>query len=230
MAKSLDKIEARRFRRKGRSIKDIAKLLGVSKSTVSLWCSDIELTQKQIEALHRKMVKASYKGRLKGARVQKQRRLQKISHYQKEGGKDIGIINDRDLLLFGLGLYLGEGNKHGNNFQFVNSSPDVIRIMIRWLRLFGIGSKDFYCNIIINEVHHKRISDVQKRWMDITGFSHQQFKKTVLIKSVSKKVYENHNNHLGTFILRVYKSSDLLYKVLGLMDGAIRKANKRRPA
>lgn len=231
MAKSIERIEARRLRRGGRSIKDISKSLGVSKSTVSLWCCGIELSKKQIDVLRQKMIKAGYEGRLKGAKIQKQKRLRKINFYQEQGLEEMGKMSKRDLLLFGLGLYLGEGNKNGNNFQFVNSNPDVIRMIIKWLRLFDINKGDFYCNIIINHIHAGRVDDVQRRWVDITGFSPGQFKKTILIKSVNKKIYENQNSHLGTLVLRVYKSSDLLYKILGLIHGlSCEIINRAKPA
>lgn len=229
MAKFLEKIKACQLRKAGKSIKEIAKKLRVSKSTVSLWCSDIRLSRKHINALHEKMVKGGYKGRLKGAETQKRRRLEKIGNYQQEGFDRIGRITSRDVLLFGLGLYLGEGNKGGNHFQFVNSSPGVIRAVMQWLKIFGVTKNDFYCNIIINEIHRHRIGVVEKRWRHITGFSPAQIKKTILIRSVSKKVYENSDDYLGTLILRVYKSSDLLYKVLGLIHGLLRKMDESLP-
>jgi len=226
MAKSLQKIEARRLRRAGNSIKDIAKSLAVSKSTVSVWCSDIKLSPRQIDILHHKMVKASYKGRLKGAEKQRQKKIQILDHFKRLGWKEIGKMNNRDLLMFGLGLYLGEGNKSGNNFQFVNSDPRVIRAIIKWLQLFGITRDNFYCNIILNNIYKDRIIEIEKYWASILKIPLTQFKKTVLIKSVNKKVYEDKRRYIGTMILRVYKSSKLLYKVLGLIDGALREFKK----
>lgn len=230
MAKFFEKIKARRAREAGKSIKEIAKELDVSKSTVSLWCSNIKLSQKQIDALQKRRITAGYAGRLKGAEIQKRRRLEKISNYQQEGFKRIGKVTSRDTLLFGLGLYLGEGNKSGNHFQFVNADPEVIQAIIQWLKIFGVTDKDFYCNIIINEIHRYRAHEVEKKWKRITGFSSTQFKKTVFIKSANKKVYENNDVHLGTLILRVYKSSDLLYKVTGLIHGLLRRMNESLPA
>lgn len=230
MAKFFEKIKARHAREVGKSIKEIAKELGVSKSTVSLWCSDIQLSQKQINILQKRRITAGYAGRLKGAEIQKRRRLEKINNYQQEGFERIGRVTSRDVLLFGLGLYLGEGNKNGNHFQFVNANPAVIQVVIQWLKMFGVTDNDFYCNIIINEIHRHRAHEVEKKWKSITGFSSVQFKKTVFIRSVNKKVYENNDIHLGTLILRVYKSSELLYKVLGLIHGLLRKMNESLPA
>jgi transposase len=44
MSKVLEKARARRYRKEGKSIKEIARLLGVSSSSVSIWCADLRLT------------------------------------------------------------------------------------------------------------------------------------------------------------------------------------------
>ncbi len=50
--KTRERDEARTLRRQqGQSIKEIARAVGVSPSSVSYWVRDIELTAKQVEAL-----------------------------------------------------------------------------------------------------------------------------------------------------------------------------------
>jgi predicted transcriptional regulator len=50
--KTVERNQARRMRRdEGRSIKEIARLLGVSTSSVSHWVRDVELTDAQHSAL-----------------------------------------------------------------------------------------------------------------------------------------------------------------------------------
>lgn len=51
MAKFKEKMLARELRFQGKSIKNIAKIIGVSKSTTSLWCNDIFLSETQKENL-----------------------------------------------------------------------------------------------------------------------------------------------------------------------------------
>lgn len=219
MAKFHKRIQARKFRKAGQSLKSIATRLNVSKSTASIWCSDIILSQEQVDALYKKMVDGGYKGRLLGARMQREEKLRKIENYVDAGIKEINRMSDRDLMLVGLGLYWGEGNKKGNQFQFVNSDPSIISVVLKWLSLFDITSERLYCNIIINDIHKHRVKDVEKIWSKITNIPLAQFKKTILIHTVSRKVYENKSDHLGTLILRVYKSSHLLYRILGLIRG-----------
>lgn len=85
MAKSIERIKAIKLRRKGESIKRIAQILKIAKSTVSLWCQEIKLTKSQIEALHIRMVRGGYKGRLKGALLQKERREIKVKMFIDNG-------------------------------------------------------------------------------------------------------------------------------------------------
>ena len=74
MAKSKEQFNARELRKKGKSMKEIAKKLKVSKGSVSLWCKDIELTENQKLKLHKQMVRGSYAGRMAGVRMQKERK------------------------------------------------------------------------------------------------------------------------------------------------------------
>ncbi|MCX6764962.1 MAG: helix-turn-helix domain-containing protein, partial [Candidatus Nealsonbacteria bacterium] len=112
MAKSLERNKAIDLRKKGNSINEIAKKINISKSTVSCWCRDIELSAKQIKRLTERIaMKGSYKNRLKGARVQHERRLKEIEELNKKG---LGLINEfslKEILVIGIALYWGEGMK-----------------------------------------------------------------------------------------------------------------------
>jgi len=60
MAKSEQKIKARLLRKKGISIKTIAKELSVSTGSISSWCRDIPLTAKQILQLQKNKTNPYY--------------------------------------------------------------------------------------------------------------------------------------------------------------------------
>lgn len=75
MAKSLKKLEAQKLRRSGMSIKEIAKRVDIAKSTTSVWCKDVVLTEIQKEKLYKKMVTAGHKGRVMGAESNRQKKL-----------------------------------------------------------------------------------------------------------------------------------------------------------
>ncbi len=216
MAKSAEKIQARELRRAGRSIRSIAQQLKVSKSSASLWCEDIQLTAEQITLLDDKARPARYAAILKGAQANHQRKLDRIAYWEQEAVKDIGIVGKRELFFIGLGLYFGEGSKK-EYFQFTNSSPELIKLCIEWLKLLNISTQELNCRVFINEIHRERAEIVQNRWVEITGIPKDNFAPVTFIQSKLKKLYENHDTYLGVLAIRAYKSSELFYRILGLM-------------
>lgn len=220
MAKSAERIRARELRAAGHSVKEIARELGVSKGSASVWCRDIELLPEQIEVLNLRMEKGSYRGRMEGAQLQRDRRLQIKSFLESEGERIIGKLNNRELLLLGLALYMGEGTRKGNRVSFANSDPDIIRIMIRWFEeVWRIPKDMMIIKIGVNEVHQARKETIEQYWSEVTGISRDQFQKTTFIKTRLKKIYENHLQHFGTVQLRIRKSASMLNETLGLIHG-----------
>ncbi len=223
MAKSQEHLEAVKMRGAGKSIKDIARTLGVSKSSASLWCADVKLTRAQLDHLRKQMSVGGYEGRLRGALMQKNRKELKIREYEHNGLREIGAISSRDLLLLGIGLHLGEGTKAGNKFRFTNSNPGLIRLMALVLkRYFDVNPGEFVLTVFVNEAHATREGEIKRFWAKATKAALGQFRKTIFIKAKRKKTYANFNDHYGTLALEVRKSSDLQYKILGLCYGVLR--------
>jgi len=217
MAKSKEKYEARDLRRNGLSMKEISEKLHVSKGSVSLWCSDIKLTESQMQSLHAKMVRGSYAGRMIGVQMQKDRKRNKIEECLLKGKKDIPILKKRELFIAGLGLYWGEGSKKAA-VMFYNSDPAAIQFMMRWFReVLDIEEDRFSMYLNINQIHKKRLKTVIEFWSEKTGIKEEQFRKPILVKAKNKKVYENFAEHYGTLCIRIAKSTDLLYQILGWM-------------
>ena len=77
------RLKARDLRQQGHSIGDIALMLSLSKSTVSVWVRDIELTSLQVERLKEK--NRSYGAQNKGAGTNRSNgRSQRIA-FQEQG-------------------------------------------------------------------------------------------------------------------------------------------------
>jgi len=219
MAKFREKIKAQKLRRRGQSIKEIAKKLKISKSTVSIWCRGIQLTEEQIARLDKRRLKGGYKGRLKGARIQRERYLKKVDELKKQGLKQIQNLSKRDLLITGIGLYWGEGSKKGSMVRFHNSDPQIICFMIKWFKeILHIPTEKFAMFININEIHKNRLDKVKKYWSRLTEVPLKQFRKPTLIKAKNKKIYANFQEHFGTLTIRITKSSNLFYKIQGYIE------------
>ncbi|OGI27083.1 MAG: hypothetical protein A2359_02260 [Candidatus Moranbacteria bacterium RIFOXYB1_FULL_43_19] len=219
MAKSKEQFLARNLRKKGLSIKEIAEKLNVSKSSASLWCSDIQLTEEQTQKLHTKMIRGSYKGRMVGAKLQKEKKRKRIEECLRKARKDIYALRKRELFIAGLALYWGEGSKSSSGVRFHNSDPAAIQFAMNWFRKsLKVERERFLMYVNINEIHKARLREVVKYWSKITKVSASQFRKPILIKAKNKKFYENFSHHYGTLSIRIAKSSDLLYQILGWIE------------
>jgi hypothetical protein len=224
MAKSKEKNLALKLRQEGKSIKEIAEKLSLSKSTVSLWCRDIVLSKKQMSALYRKMLDGRYKGRIKGAKIQYKRRIEREKRYRKEGLVRIGRLSDRDFLITGVALYWGEGHKNGREVRITNSDPEIIRFMLKWFkRVLKIDRDKITLYIIINRVHKKRVKEVEEWWSRITRFPKENFLKTTLIKSENKKKYKNFPYHYGTLTIRLKNPVNLHNQIIGMIEALKRE-------
>lgn len=222
MAKSRERTEARILRTKGHSLKEISNKLDISKSTASLWCRDVILNQKQIHRLEKRSLQKSLKGRLAGALMNKNKRLSVIERFKNDGLNEIATLNDRELTLIATALYWAEGSKTSSRFIFVNSNPDMVCLMFRFLiNVLKVPREDIRIGIQINQIHTYRINKVLKFWSKLLDLPISQFDKPYYTKAIPKKVYENMDNYYGIVRLKVLRSSSLQYKILGLIDGVV---------
>ena len=149
MAKFEKRMRARAMRRNGMSIKYIAKELSVSSDSVSRWCEDIHLSPAQTAILTSSWLHNVRIGGLTGAAANKEKRLRRIAYWLQQGKSSMRHLNSRDMLMVGLGLYMGEGTKTDRKFQFTNSNPEFIVLCIIWLQqCLDVRKEDIYCNII----------------------------------------------------------------------------------
>ena len=225
MAKTLLKEKCLKLRKQGRSIRDIANTTEASKSSVSYWCRDIKLSKKQIDNLERGQKTATMKAILKNAEINRAQRIYSTRKQLSLGKKDIGKLNKRDLFITGIALYWAEGYKKGSEETgFTNSDKDMIKLFIRWLdKIYQIKKKDLILRVSINITHKNRVGVVLEYWSSLTKIPLDQFTKTSLIKSKSKKVYENRESHFGTLRIKVRRGTNLRRRILGSIE-ALAKA------
>ena len=218
MAKSSKLPLAIKLRKQGLSIKAIAKSLGISKSTASIWCRNVLLTEAQKTLLFKNAVRAGLLGRLKGAEMNRKKKEDRIEFHKNNGLSEIGNMSLRDLLIAGAALYWAEGSKSGS-FSFVNSDPVMVKFMLKWFHeVMGMKKEDFRLRIFINQIHEYRIEKILFFWCKFLKIPRAQFHKTIFLKHKQKKVYENHNSYYGTLTIRAKKSTELKYKILGLIN------------
>lgn len=218
--KQIEHEKAIQLRKKGKSIKQIAKLLGVSVSIVSLWCREVELTAEQKEKLKRRKVRIRHLRRLA-----KQSHLEKVIRVKKlieEGQSEIKLLTYQELFLTGLALYWAEGFKSikEGRLGFCNSDPMMIKFMIQWFRkALKIKQEDFILRTEFNVSHKDRVEKIKSFWSKTTGISLDQFEKPFYHRSNWLRDYSKRGNYYGVLRIRVRKSSELLNKTRGWIKG-----------
>jgi|SRR3989338_4029134 len=218
MAKSELKIRARALRNSGKSIKDIARITGVSQSTVSLWCRDIKLTKEQTQEILDEKQYLITQGRLKGANFQRMKRVNAIKIAVQEA-KKLNKLTEGEFFIGGLALYLAEGTKTYGTVQFTNSNKMIIKFMIKWFRRFyNINNMDIKFSIHINAIHKNREKEIVSFWRRYLRAKPENFTNIRYVKTRPAKKYENHAAYYGTMDFRIKKSTNLLYKLNALTD------------
>ena len=218
MAKFLIKIKAIKLRKNGQSIKDIAQFLGISQSTASIWCRHIKLTQNQVSKLLKLKEKNITAGRLKGALIQKMKKINAIKKAEKEARR-IKKLSNAEFFFVGLALYLAEGSKKMGMVQFTNSDPRLIKLMLLWFkRFYNISKNDIKYTITMNGILKNRDGKIKKFWQKYLKLKPVLFTDTRFVKTKQRKIYSNSTNYFGTFSFRINKSTNLLYKLKALMD------------
>jgi transposase-like protein len=158
---------ARRIRREeGASIKDIARRIGVSVSSVSVWVRDIGLTPEQHAALAARNV--AYNRQMSGTRKQAAIRRAERMGFQ-DRGRELARAGD-PLFVAGCMLFWGEGGKHRNTVKFTNSDPEMVRYFVRFLRTcFELEDEAFRltCNLFADHVERQR--EIERFWLDVAG-------------------------------------------------------------
>ena len=102
------KKEARVLRGNGLSYNEIAKKVGISKSTAKYWCNDIELKPEDRKRLYTKQIRLLSKG----SKSSHDRRQVQIKILREKAKNEIKLpISSEAFMLFGSALYWAEGNK-----------------------------------------------------------------------------------------------------------------------
>lgn len=208
------------LRRTGKSIKKIAKALGVSVSIVSVWCREVELTEEQQAKLKRRKVNIRHLRYLA-----KQSHLEKLSRVKKlfdDARAEIKPLTAKELFLTGLALYWAEGFKSvkEGRLGFCNSDPRMVKFMLKWFKkALKIKKEDFILRTEFNIAHKDREVEIKTFWAKLTGISLNQFEKPFYHRSVWLRDYPNREDYFGILRIRVRKSSELLNKMKGWISG-----------
>jgi transcriptional regulator with XRE-family HTH domain len=159
MAESKEREEARRRRAAyGTPIKELARELGVSVSSVSLWTRDIELTAEQIQ-------RNVANGRAKSVATWTRRHQSRRASFQDEG-RERARQHD-PLHMAGCMLYWAEGSKERNRVRLTNSDPNMLRFFRDFLvTCFEVDPRRFTLSLNVYLGNGLSIGEIEDWWTD----------------------------------------------------------------
>lgn len=210
-----EKIKAIRMRKRGCTYRQILNEVGVSKSTISGWLRDIELTSRQKE----KLLQGREISRYAGAKAQQRKRIERTEEIMSNARKELPSLSKNEIFLPGLMLYWAEGAKSNETIKFSNSDPLMIKLMMRWFRdICDVPEEKFRIALHIHELLSRK--NAEEYWSKITGVPLNQFQKT-FVKPTSlgqrKNILYN-----GTCIICVFDKS-LFRRMHGWKAGFLEK-------
>ncbi len=184
-----EKLQAIELRKQGYSIKEMAKLIPVSKSTLSLWVRAVELSSMARERLDNRYTF----GQQNSQETLRKRRIARELTATTEASaylSKLGSTAKLSLLLCSL-IYWCEGNKTGG-VKFTNSDPQLIASFLALLRKsFPLDEKRLQVCVHLHDYHNK---EKQLRfWSNITNIPLSQFMRPYLKPSNHKYAREGYH-------------------------------------
>lgn len=212
---------ALKLRKRGLSYNEILQQVPVAKSTISLWCRYVKLTQKQKSKLQSgRITENALKGIIAIQNMFWQRRCEAfLSGANMLANKDLTNKNSR--FIAGLMLYWAEGNKK-SKAAIANSDPRIIKFAVLWLKEFWDVSPA-QIKVYLH-LHSGQNEDKMKSyWSLLTNVPLQNFGKSFVKPEGSG--YKKNILYNGTVKIEVKKtgSTYLLFRILGAINGFLNK-------
>jgi len=185
------KQKAIQLRKDGYSYNHIVKHVPVSKSTLSEWLHDVPFIPNQYTK------DAIGNARIASGVFKHQVKVKSLEKAELQAKEDIGILSSRDVMMLGLGIYIGEGSKTFNITRISNSDPKIIKLMIKWLQIsFAIEEKQVRVRLHIYPDSIE--SECIKYWSKEIGILESQFYKSTIDHRNNKKSDKHGKLPFGT--------------------------------
>ncbi len=210
------KERAFRLRKKGYSVKEIAKKLDISQSTSSLWIRYIKLNKIAQKRLEKRKLLPYYKSALRWHK----KREEEERKYDQAAFDTITRINCdiNHAKIYCSLLYWCEGGKnYKGSMRFVNSDPILLSTFLNLLRAaFFIDEKKLRVLMHLHEYHNEKIQ--RKFWSGLTKIPEEQFNRTFFKQHTKKRIRENYPGCVVVYYhdCRIAREIQAIYKAFSL--------------
>lgn len=197
-----DKYKAIELRKSGLSYKEIQQTIPVSKGLLSGWFRYLDLSLEETKFLESRILERQNKGRIRAALSNRNRRVEREKINLKLSEKLFDQFKDEYIFIMGICLYWAEGGKRSGYFQFVNSDPEMIHFMYKWMQKYlSVDKGEIKCRLFTH-----KISGFEKHigfWADLLNIHPDLFRKTIFKPTIhSVKKNPNYN---GCFRMEITK-------------------------
>ncbi len=196
------KEKALHLRKQGLSLRQIAKQLNISKSTLSGWFKDIPLTQKQKQKLLKQWRSGLVKARSEAAKWHNNEKAKRLVLARDQALETLNNIevDNKDIVDLALAmLYLGEGFKSNSETGIGNSDPLILKFFLVALnKIYNIDISKIRCELHLRE--DQNAVKLKKFWSKELGLSINNFKYVYFDKrTIGSKTREDYK---GVCMLR----------------------------
>lgn len=225
----VDRSFAIKLRLQGLSYTQIQKrLLGVSKSTLSLWLKDVVLSREAREAILRRTRERSLAGLLKRNKHQTILAQERKRTLQAAAKAEITRFSRKQLFFVGLALYWAEGHKRplvrdGKEVTYhpvslTNSDPLLVKTFIAFLeRCCDVPRERMKIGVRI--FSHLNEAQMLRYWREATGLPAENFKKVTIPISRSSMGKRPFNRlPFGVVQIRI-NDTRLYHRIMGWIEG-----------
>jgi hypothetical protein len=206
------KQKAIQLRKEGYSYNYIVKHVPVTKSTLSEWLRDVPFTPNQhtIDTIgNARIASGNYKHGVK---------MQSLKDAELEAKEIISELSDRDIMMLGLGIYIGEGGKTEGITRIINSDPRIIKLTLKWWQTsFKISLNQIKIRLFLYP--DSKEDECVKYWSANTGISKSNFHPSTIDRRTNKKESKHGKLPFGTAHVSVIglgnkKHSSYLHRVI----------------
>ena len=194
------------MRARSMTLLDIARELGVSKSSVSVWVRDVEFvpSKRRTGPRHR-------------PHPQQLEKLAQIETCNEWGRQKFLKLSDDVFFAVGVALYAGEGSKTDGEVKFANTNAAMMKFFSRWLReFFPIDESRLRGRLYLHE--GLDLEAANDHWSDIVRIPVSQFGKPY--RAAPNHSIRDSKHEFGCFTL-CYASSLVHRKIMGSVNALL---------
>lgn len=221
--------EAFKLRLKGWSYNEIYQKLGVPKSTLSGWFSNLSLSDKALKRLEtRKCIGTAVLIKRNKAQTHEAQKRTALIRQSAKDNISSSKLTKKELMLIGVSLYWGEGYKKpkykngrklsNHPIQLTNSDPILARAFVRFLNeVMDIPLTEIKMSMRLYD--HINEKNALSHWLKATGLPKSSVQATTNLVSIASQRKKPYNSlPFGTVELRI-NDTERFHHLMGWLDG-----------